>query len=118
MERSLAVLLIDDDPVHLQIYGWLLKNAGFHTYPALVSGGVVRLPEDHTINAVIIDYRISGNLKVVEATKLIRDVYPTVPIILLVDVYDMPEDITPHITAFVYKGQPDKLIAAVNSCAV
>ena len=118
MERSLAVLLIDDDPVHLQIYSWLLKSAGFHAYPALVAAGSIQLPENQRIDVAILDYRISGRLKVDEAARLIRSVFPRVPIILLADVFDMPDDIVPHITTFVYKGQPDKLIAAVNDCAI
>ena len=117
MKYPHAVLLIDDDPVHLQIYGWLLQSAGFHAYPALFVGESVQLPENQKIDVAILDYRISGKLDIHEATRLIREAFPSVPIILLADVYDMTDAMARSITTFVRKGEPAKLIAAVHQYA-
>jgi DNA-binding NtrC family response regulator len=118
MERPLATLVIDDDPVHLQIYGWVLKSAGFLPFPALAEGDSVRLPVGQTMDVAILDYRLSGKLKAVDAVKLIHATYPNIPIILLSDMYDISDDIVPYIATFVRKGQPEELISAVNKCAL
>ena len=118
MKLPRAVLLIDDDPVHLQIYGWLLQSAGFDAYPALFADDSVQLPENQKIDVAILDYRISGKLNIHEATRLIRKAFPAVPIILLADVYDMTDALARNVTTFVRKGEPAKLIAAVHEHAL
>lgn len=38
------VLLVDDDPYHLEIYGMLMKEGGYEPVPALVWSTGVALP--------------------------------------------------------------------------
>lgn len=114
MQRPLSVLIIDDDPVHLQIYGWILKSAGFRPMPILVAGSSIKMPENQSIDVAVLDYRLMGKLKAADAAESIHSALPNIPIILLLDIYDVPEDIAPHIAAFVRKGQPEKLIDAIN----
>ena len=118
MASPLAILVIDDDPVHLQIYGWVLKSAGFLPFPALAKGDSVQMPIGQPIDVAVLDYRLSGKLTAVEAAKLIHTTYPNIPIVLLSDMYDVPDDIAPHIATFVRKGQPEKLISAINKCVL
>lgn len=117
MQENRAVLIIDDDPVHLQIYGWVLKNAGFEPLPALVQGNVVDMPRDRDIDVVVLDYRLAGDLKATDVAKQVNAVYPHAPIILLSDLFGLPDDIAPYVKAFVRKGEPEKLIAAVRKYA-
>lgn len=117
MKHPRAVLLIDDDPVHLQIYGWLLQNAGFDAYPALFADDSIQLPENQQMDVAILDYRISGKMNVHEATRLIRNAFPSIPIILLADAFDITDAISRNVTTFVRKGEPAKLIAAIHEHA-
>ena len=117
MQRDRGVLIIDDDPVHLQIYGWILKSAGFLPFPALASSSGVDMPTNQSIDVVVLDYRLTGGLKATDAANLVNHAFPDVPIILLSDLYGVPDDIAPYVRAFVRKGEPEKLIAAVKKYA-
>jgi DNA-binding NtrC family response regulator len=114
MQDGRTVLIIDDDPVHLQIYGWILKSAGFVPCPALVNSNGVDMPNGRVIDVVVLDYRLTGGMKATDAARLVNGAYPDVPIILLSDVYGIPDDVAPYVKAFVRKGEPEKLIATVK----
>lgn len=117
MQNDRGVLIIDDDPVHLQIYGWILKSAGFLPFPALANSNGVDIPTNQSIDVVVLDYRLTGGLKATDAANLVNQALPDVPIILLSDLYGVPDDIAPYVRAFVRKGEPEKLIAAVKKYA-
>lgn len=109
--------MIDDDPVHLQIYEWVLKSAGYETVAALVRGTGVDIPKHRTIDLVVLDYRLTGDIKATDAAKLVKEAYPDAPIILLSDLFGLPDDVAPYVKAFVRKGEPEKLIATVKKYA-
>jgi|SRR6185312_2178130 len=117
MQDARAVLIIDDDPVHLQIYGWILKGAGFSPFPALARNDGVDLPAGQKIDLVVLDYRLTGGLNATDAAKLVSEAFPEAPIILLSDLFGIPDDIAPYVKAFVRKGEPEKLIATVKKFA-
>ena len=117
MQDGRTVLIIDDDPVHLQIYGWILKSAGFVPFPALVNSSGVDMPNGRVIDVVVLDYRLTGGMKATDAARLVNVAYPNAPIILLSDVYGIPDDVAPYVKAFVRKGEPEKLIATVKKYA-
>src|SRR6185437_8537798 len=117
MQDDRSVLIIDDDPVHLQIYGCILKSAGFLPFPALARNDGVDLPAGHRIDVVVLDYRLTGGLKATDAAKLVNEAYPEAPVILLSDLFEIPDDIAPYVRAFVRKGEPEKLIATVKKYA-
>lgn len=110
MHEGASVLIIDDDPTHLRIYGWIVGQAGFEVLPALVSGDRIDFPQGR-VDLVILDYRLTGQLSAVEAAETTKRRYPDAPIIVLSDVYDLPADIAPYVQAFVRKGEPAKLVA-------
>ncbi|HEX5236527.1 MAG TPA: hypothetical protein VFW25_14505 [Silvibacterium sp.] len=112
-----SVLMIDDDPTHLQIYGWILKSAGFTPCLALARNDGVDLPKEEVIQVAVLDYRLTVGLKATDAAQMVNEIFPGVPIILLSDVYGIPEDIAPYVKAFVRKGEPEKLIAMVKKFA-
>ncbi|MGH9585687.1 MAG: response regulator, partial [Acidobacteriaceae bacterium] len=117
MQDDHSVLIIDDDPVHLQIYGWILKSAGFLPFPALARNEGVDMPANQKIDVVVLDYRLTGGLKAADAAKLVNQAYPDAPIILLSDLFGIPDDIAPYVKAFVRKGEPEKLILTVKKYA-
>ncbi|MFZ0661810.1 MAG: response regulator [Acidobacteriaceae bacterium] len=118
MQDDRSVLIIDDDPVHLQIYGWILKSAGFAPFPALVRNDGVDMPRNLAIDVAVLDYRLTGGMKATDAAKLINEAFPDTPIILLSDLFGVPDDIAPYVKAFVRKGEPEKLIAMVKKFAL
>lgn len=114
MDGRTSVLIIDDDPSHLRIYGWIVGAAGYEAMPALVVGDRISYP-DGDVNVVVMDYRLSGRMTAVQAAEETRRRYPKAPIIVLSDMYDLPADIAPYAQAFVRKGEPAKLVETLAS---
>ncbi len=114
MQPKASILVVDDDPTHLRIYGWIMNAAGFNAVTAQVNSSQVCLPADENFDVVVLDYRLTGTLTAVEAAQQVKQKYPTAPIIILSDVFGMPEDIAPYAQRFVRKGEPEKLIATIK----
>jgi DNA-binding NtrC family response regulator len=110
------VLIIDDDPMHLRIYGWIIDQAGYEARPALVTADRVEFPPEQ-VDVVVMDYRLTGQLPAVAAAEAAQARYPGAPIIVLSDVYDLPADIAPYARAFVRKGEPAKLVETLAEVA-
>lgn len=115
MQTKPAILVVDDDPTHLRIYGWIMNAAGFDATPAQVLSDRVCLPTKDRFDVVVLDYRLTGALTAVDAARQIVAKYPEAPIVILSDMFGMPEDIAPYAKLFVRKGEPEKLIAAIQS---
>ncbi|HET9098901.1 MAG TPA: response regulator [Acidobacteriaceae bacterium] len=114
MQSKAAVLVVDDDPVHLRIYGWIMNAAGFRAVTAQVMSDKVCLPEEDDFDVVVLDYRLVGTLAAVEAARQIEKRYRNVPIVILSDMFEMPDDIAPYARKFVRKGEPEKLISTIS----
>lgn len=113
MDGKTSVLIIDDDPAHLRIYGWIVAAAGYHALPALVTANRIEFP-DAQADVIVMDYRLSTQLTAVQAAEMVRTRYPGAPIVVLSDVYDLPADIAPYAQAFVRKGEPAKLVDTLS----
>ncbi len=116
MDGRTSVLIIDDDPMHLRIYGWIIGAAGYEAMPALVTGDRIDYPEGQA-DLVVMDYRLSGKMTAVQAAEETQRRYPKAPIVLLSDMYDLPADIAPYVQAFVRKGEPAKLVETLSTLA-
>ena len=114
MQSRASILVVDDDPVHLRIYGWIMNAAGFRAVTAQVLSNEVSLPGEGHFDVVVLDYRLTGTLTAVEAARQIEKKYPNVPIVILSDMFEMPDDIAPYARKFVRKGEPEKLIATIS----
>ncbi|HEV2273719.1 MAG TPA: response regulator [Acidobacteriaceae bacterium] len=114
MDGRPSILIVDDDPSHLQIYTWILNAAGFHSVPALVHGNGIDLPENSSVDLVLLDYRLTGSMTAVDAAQILRQRYADARIVVLSDVFGLPSDIAPFVCAFVRKGQPELLIATLS----
>lgn len=109
MKDATKVLIIDDDPTHLKIYGWIVSAAGYEALPALVTADRIDFPECGA-DLVLMDYRLTRQITAVEAVAQIRSRYSEVPIIVLSDLYDLPADVAPLVQSFVRKGEPAQLV--------
>ena len=110
-----TVLIVDDDPSHLKIYCWVVERGGFRSLPALVDGGGVHLPEAERVDLALLDYRLGSGVSAVEVAKRLRALYPSIPILVLSDLFGMPEDIAPYASGFVRKGEPQQLLDTIVS---
>jgi CheY-like chemotaxis protein len=108
-----AVLIIDDDPSHLRIYGWIIQSAGFESASALVTFDALDLP-DGEIDLVLLDYHLHGKMTATEIAKLLRERYSGAPIFVLSDAMMMPDDIAPFVDGFIRKGDPARLVKTIS----
>lgn len=114
MNTKLSILILDDDPSHLRIYGWIVEAAGYTPVPYLVRHTGVDV-SGLSADLVLLDYHLAGQLTAVHAAKVIRETLPGVPIIVLSDALMLPDDVAPLVDGFVRKGDPGKLVAALQS---
>ena|SRR5579863_4904186 len=108
------VLILDDDPMHLEIYALLMKRAGYDALPTLVRFVGTEIPSGEWLGLVLLDYRLNSTKTSPEFASEIRALYPAVPIIVLSDLWSLPSDIAPFVNGFVRKGEPAKLIETVT----
>lgn len=116
MSDATRILIIDDDPAHLKIYGWIVEAAGYEALPALVTADRINFP-DKAADVVLLDYRLTGQIRATEAVGQTRKRYPGIPIIVLSDLYDLPSDVAPLVQAFVRKGEPALLVETLAAVA-
>ena len=115
MPPSPTVLIVDDDPSHLQLYRWVLERGGFRALTALVKNGRVDFPDDPRIDVAVLDYRLGPELTAVEVAQRLRVDSPSMPIVVLSDMPWMPDDVAPYASGFVRKGEPQQLIDTLSS---
>jgi DNA-binding NtrC family response regulator len=114
MSNHPKVLIVDDDPSHLEIYGLLMQQAGYEPVSALVKFAGADLPRDDSIGLVLLDYRLHSLRTSTEFAQEIRGLLPAAAIVVLSDLWSLPADIAPFVTEFVRKGQPAKLLQVVG----
>ncbi len=108
------ILIVDDDPSHLEIYGMIVDRAGYHPVPLLVRFAGPGPVPDGEIAAILLDYRLYSVITSPEIARQLKDKHPRAPILLLSDLWNMPEDIQPYVSDFVRKGEPAKLLKALD----
>jgi DNA-binding NtrC family response regulator len=114
MHAKASVLIVDDDPVHLRIYGWIIEAAGYHALPTLIRFTGIEIP-DAPVHAVVLVYRPGMRCHALEIAKLIQSRAANVPILVLSDVMDLPDDVAPLVQGFIRKGDPAKLVGQLHS---
>jgi DNA-binding NtrC family response regulator len=108
------VLIVDDDPSHLEIYGMLVSQAGYDPVPALVRFSGAQYPHEAAIHLVLLDYRLNSEKTSAEIAGEVRAQYPDAPILLLSDVSSLPSDMAPYVQEFVRKGEPARLMSTLQ----
>ena len=110
---EITVLIVDDDPLHLMIYRWILQREGCHCKSALVGSTSVELPVSEVIDLVLLDYRLSSSLTATDVAKQVKSAFPEVPIVVLSELPWMPDDIRAYADAFANKGEPKRLLETI-----
>jgi DNA-binding NtrC family response regulator len=112
------VLVVDDDPLHLEIYSLLLKRAGYEPATALVRFTGIDFSAEPEVQAIILDHRLHSLKTPVELAKQINQRYPRAPILLLSDVWNLPTDIAPYVADFVRRCEPAKMLEKLTHLLV
>ena len=108
-----TVLIIDDDPLHLTIYRWILQREGYQCKTAVVGSTSVDLPRSERIDLVLLDYRLSSSLTAPQVAEQVKSAFPETPIVVLSELPWMPDDIRAYAAAFVNKGEPKRLLETI-----
>ncbi len=109
------VLIVDDDPSHLEIYGLLLKQAGYEPVSALVRFTGADFPVNDHIAGIILDSRLKSLKSSSDLARQMRGYYPQAPIVLLLsDLRNVPEDIQPYVSDTVRRGEPAELLEKLS----
>ncbi len=109
------ILVIDDDPSHLKLYSLVLDRGGFDAVTALVNGGPPQLPVEQAIKVAVVDYRLGENIRAVQVIEQTKHAFPGVPVVVLSDMFWMPDDVSTLAAAFVRKGEPEKLLSTIGA---
>jgi DNA-binding response OmpR family regulator len=104
------VLIIDDDPLHLEIYSLLVEHAGFKAVSAIVKFAGPEFPLETDISLILLDYRLNSTKTAPEVAQEARNLYGGAPILVLSDLWSMPQDVAPYAAGFVRKGEPEELV--------
>lgn len=113
MDKRPTVLIVDDDAAHLKIYTWIVERGGFRAVAVLARRDILELPETEHLDAAVLDYRLGIGLSAVDVARRVRNLYPATPILVLSDLYGMPDDIAPYASGFVRKGEPQQLLDTI-----
>jgi CheY-like chemotaxis protein len=114
MQSQACVWMVDDDPVHLRIYVWIIESAGYRTLPVEVRFRGIDLPEEPP-DLVLLDYQLHGRISAIDVARLIQQRVPGVPVLVLSDAYALPDDIAPLVAGFVRKGDPARLVDRLHA---
>ena len=109
------VLVVDDDPSHLEIYGLLLKQAGYEPVSALVRFAGADFPQDAQIDGIILDSRLKSRKTSSDLARQMRGRYPLAPIVLLSDARSVPAEMAPYVSDSVRRGNPGELLQKLSA---
>jgi DNA-binding response OmpR family regulator len=114
VEKGPRIVIIDDDPAHLRIYGWILERGGYAALPVLAQRNDLQLPNEPA-DLVVLDYALGSQLKAADVARQVKSALPEAPVVILSDLFGMPEDVAPLAVAFVQKGDPEDLLRTIAS---
>lgn len=113
-EAQSTVLCVDDEQLQLQLRTMLFESAGFRVLPARSAATALELFQSQHVDAVVMDYWLSGTngTKVAEEMKRL---HPRIPIVMLSGFSSLPGEGS-VVDAWLRKGEvePENIIAEVR----
>lgn len=114
LTKAPTILVLDDDPLHLQLYSWMMKKEGYRAVTALVGTESVDLPPVETVDLVLLDYRLNSSLTAREVAAIVNQRFSGAPIIILSELPWPPNDVHEFAAGFVSKGEPEVLMNSIG----
>src|SRR5437867_7585052 len=110
-----TVLCVDDHPQALAIRKMLLETKGYTVLTADDGPSGIGLVGEHTVDAVVLDYKMPG-MDGAQVAEVLRREHPTIPIVLLTGVaLEVPETLLRTVDAYVRKGESaEVLLSAIE----
>ena len=109
-----TILLVDDDPVDLQLFTRALKHAGYRPISAVVGDTGMVFPEHENPALVLLDYRFSSVLRAPDLARLIRSNYPSAHLLLLSSLPSLPAEMDRLVDGFISKNSPENIVRNVD----
>jgi len=109
------VLIVDDDPSHLEIYSLLLTQAGYSPVCALVRFAGAEFPAEGNIDGIILDSRLNSVESSSDLARQMRARYPHAPILLLCDVHERCDGGAGDVACCVRRGEPADLLGKLSN---
>jgi CheY-like chemotaxis protein len=98
------VLCVDDELIGLQVRKILLERAGYRVLTALDGAIGLEIFQSEPVEAVVLDYSMPGMHGGEVATRM-REVKPTIPILLLSAYVGLPIEVTSLVDLYMTKGE-------------
>ena len=118
-DSSATILCIDDEATGMFARKLLLESAGHHVIEARSGPEGIRLLKSQKVDAVILDYWMSGmkGTAVASTINTIKELNPSVPIVVLSGLPDFPEESSGVIDEWLLKGnnRPEQLLVTIKS---
>jgi CheY-like chemotaxis protein len=115
-ERAAATILcIDDETAGLLPRRLLLESAGYRVIEARSGLEGIRLFQSEKVDAVILDYWMSG-MKGTQVASELKRINPNVPIIVLSGMLDLPGEASGLVDEWMIKGstRAEQLLNSIN----
>ncbi len=115
-DLAATILCIDDEPAGMFARKLLLESAGHRVIEARSGAEGIRVFKSQKVDAVILDYWMSG-MKGTEVAGQLKELDPSVPIIVLSGLPDFPGETTGVIDEWLLKGnhRPEHLLVTVKA---
>jgi CheY-like chemotaxis protein len=105
-----TLLCVDDHPHALTIRKMLLETKGYTVLTAEDGPSGIRLVGKHTVDAVVLDYKMPG-MDGAQVAAVLRREHPTIPIVLLTGIaVEVPERLLCTVDAYVRKGESAEVL--------
>jgi CheY-like chemotaxis protein len=115
MVNSAAILCIDDEPDAIKIRKLLLESEGYQVFDATTGEEGLRLFRAHKIDAVVVDYWMSG-MNGLAVAREIKRLSPATPIIMLSGFSELPGEAVGIADRWILKGRSAQdLLSAIST---
>jgi CheY-like chemotaxis protein len=111
-----TILCVEDEELQLQLRKVVFESAGFATVLARDGKEALELIGGNKIDAVVMDYRLTG-MDGSQVAQEVKRLCPTVPVVILSGSASVPEEIIHLVDRWFQKAQiePEELIECVTS---
>jgi len=108
------LLCVDDEEPGLMMRAALFASAGYGVFTATSGEAGIQAFVENDVSAVVLDYLMPG-MNGEQVAAAMRQLKPTVPILLLSGCLSLPDDVFKLVDAFLPKGgSPEMLIETVR----
>ena len=112
---SKTILLVDDIPEDLALYSRALGEAGYRAITTLIGTDYFGIHHNESPALILLDRTLVSSLSAATIAKVLRDIFPTSPIVMFSKSAQVPPDVNGLIQGVLQKRGPAKLLSAVRN---